>query len=96
LERALEVLAGGGAKKGRAGARSVRNNTKNILKALGEHPDGGAIQVLDGRYGPYVNYKKLNVTLPKNVLPESVTLEQALTWLAAKQEKPRPRRKKAR
>jgi DNA topoisomerase-1 len=96
LGRALAVLAGAGAKKSREGARAARDNTKNILKALGEHPDGGAIQVLDGRYGPYVSYKKINVTLPKDVQPESVTLEQALAWLAAKQGKPKAKRKKAR
>jgi DNA topoisomerase-1 len=65
-----------------------------VLKDLGEHPDGGSIQVLAGRYGPYVTYQKVNVTLPKDMQPEAVTLDQALTWLAAKQEKlPAPKKK---
>ncbi len=84
LDRALQVLASAGERKGRGGGRAARASAKNVLKALGEHPDGGAIQVLDGRYGPYVNYNEINVTLPREVKPDEVTLEQALAWIAAK------------
>ncbi|RIK25140.1 MAG: DNA topoisomerase I, partial [Chloroflexi bacterium] len=84
LDRALELLAGAAERKGRSGGRTTRSSAKTVLKTLGEHPDGGAIQVLDGRYGPYVNYNKVNVTLPKEVKPEDVTLEQALAWVTAK------------
>ena len=55
-----------------------------MLKDLGEHPAGGPIQVLAGRYGPYVSHGKVNVTLPKDVKPEDVTVEQAVAWLAEK------------
>ena len=37
-----------------------------------------------GRYGPYVKWEKVNATLPKDVAPEAVTLEQALELIAAK------------
>ena len=83
LARALEVLSGAANRKGR-GERTTRSSARNVLKALGEHPEGGEIKVLDGRYGPYVNYKKVNVTLPKEVKPEDVTLEQAVAWVANK------------
>ena len=82
LDRALELVALSANRKGKQGGE--RTSKKNVLKELGEHPDGGPVQVLDGRYGPYVNYKKINVTLPKEMTPESVTLEQALAWVAAK------------
>ncbi|MFC3050732.1 type I DNA topoisomerase [Kordiimonas pumila] len=76
LNRAVALLADQAAKKGGA---------KTVLKELGEHPDDkDPIRVLDGRYGPYVNHKKTNATLPKGTEPTSVTLEQALEWLAAK------------
>ena len=58
------------------------------LKELGEHPAaGGAITVRSGRYGPYVNHGKLNATLPRNLKPEDVTVEQAVELLAAKESK---------
>jgi DNA topoisomerase I len=84
LDRALELIAAAANRKDRKGGGERTASKKNVLKALGEHPDGGAIQVIDGRYGPYVNYQKVNVTLPEGVTPESVTLEQALAWVNAK------------
>lgn len=58
-----------------------------MLKELGEHPDGGAVEVLDGRYGPYVKYKRTNATLPKDVEPTSVTMEMALQLIEEKKAK---------
>ncbi|GGZ35185.1 type I DNA topoisomerase [Asticcacaulis endophyticus] len=55
------------------------------LKELGKHPDNDEpIQVMSGRYGPYVKCGKVNATLPKDITPEDVTLEQALELIAAK------------
>ncbi len=77
LNRAVSVLAD---KQSKAGAG--RGAAVAALKELGEHPDGGAITVRDGRYGPYVNWGKVNATLPKGKDPASVTLEEALPLLA--------------
>ena len=46
--------------------------------------DGGAVQVMAGRYGPYVKWDKVNATLPKGAAPETVTLEEALALIAEK------------
>jgi DNA topoisomerase-1 len=54
------------------------------LRDLGLHPSGGPIHVMEGRYGPYVKWEKVNATLPKGVGPEDVTLEMALELIAAK------------
>ena len=59
-------------------------NQSQTLKTLGEHPDGGDITVKKGRYGPYVNHKRINATLPKGTEPEALTKEEALALLAAK------------
>ncbi|MET0358497.1 MAG: topoisomerase C-terminal repeat-containing protein, partial [Pararhizobium sp.] len=85
LNRAVSVLADK-ASKGPAG----RGAAVAALKDLGEHPDGGAITVRDGRYGPYVNWGKVNATLPKGKDPTSVTLEEALPLLAERAGKAKP------
>lgn len=38
--------------------------------------------VRDGRFGPYVNWGKVNATLPKGKDPQSVTVEEALALIA--------------
>lgn len=90
LNRAVSVLADK-ASKGPAG----RGAAVAALKELGEHPDGGAITVRDGRYGPYVNWGKVNATLPKGKDPTSVTLEEALPLLAERAGKAKPVKAKA-
>jgi len=55
------------------------------LKDLGKHPNNGdPIRVMNGRYGPYIKYGKKNISLPKNVTPEEVTLEQAVELIEKK------------
>ena len=72
--RAISLLAEKKSGRGRA--------APSALKSF-EHPtEGGAITVRSGRYGPYVNHGKVNATLPRNLKPEDVTLEQALELLA--------------
>ncbi|MFN7056582.1 type I DNA topoisomerase [Hyphomonas sp.] len=70
-------------KRAKAAAGGGRGGVA-ALKTLGEHPDGGAIEVFAGRYGPYVKWEKVNATLPKDMAPETVTLEQALELVNAK------------
>jgi len=54
-------------------------------KELGAHPsDGKPIALKSGRFGPYVQHGKLNATLPKDMNPDAVTLEQAIELLAIK------------
>ena len=89
MNRAVEVLAQK-ASRGR-GARTVAGP----LKVLGAHPDGGEVQVMPGRYGPYVKWEKVNATLPKGMEPEAVTLEEALALIAEKAGKKAPAKKAA-
>ncbi len=83
LNRAVTVIAEKQS-KGKAG----RGGAPAALKALGDHPDGGgAVTVRDGKYGPYVNFAKVNATLPKGKDPMSVTLEEALVLIAEREAK---------
>lgn len=78
MNRAVEELA---KKASRGSARTAATP----LKELGEHPtDGGLVNVMDGRYGAYVKFGKINATLPKDVKPEDVTIDMAVQLIAEK------------
>ncbi|EJF88752.1 type I DNA topoisomerase [Bartonella tamiae] len=79
INRAVTILA---EKQSKGGASGRGQPTALVI--LGDHPDGGSVTVRDGRYGPYVNWGKINATLPKEKDPTSVTLEEALLLLEAK------------
>ncbi len=79
MNRAVEVLA---QKASRGGARGSAAATP--IRELGDHPDGGTIQIMAGRYGPYVKWAKVNATLPKDSVPEDVTRDEALALISAK------------
>ena len=91
LNRAVTVIAERKAKGPARGAGA------NVIKELGEHPDDKKpIKVLDGRFGPYVKYDKVNATIPKDENPEELTLERGLELIAARIAKgPAKKRKKA-
>lgn len=80
LERAQELLAE--PKKGRGGNRS---KPKTPLREMGPHPaDGEPVNLYQGQYGPYLKHGKTNVSLPKDLPVEDLTLEKAVGLLAAK------------
>jgi len=79
LNRAVTLIAEAAAKPGRG-----RQAGQTPLRVLGDHPEGGAVEVMAGRYGPYVRHGGVNATLPKEMAAEAITLEQALPLLAAR------------
>ncbi|MEO6064964.1 MAG: DNA topoisomerase I [Lysobacterales bacterium] len=50
--------------------------------------DEGAIEVVNGRFGPYITDGKKNGRIPKDRDPKSVTREEAVAWLAAAPDRP--------
>jgi len=79
LDRALEILAE--PKRGRGGS-------KTPAKGIGTHPkDEKPITLHSGKYGPYIKHGKTNASLPKEVDPEKLTIEQAVEILKKKKEK---------
>ena len=89
MNRAVEELA----KKVLSG--NSRGATSKALKELGEHPDGGGlVNVMDGRYGPYIKYAKINATIPKEKDLEKITMEEAVIMIAEKAAKGKKRGKK--
>ena len=81
-DRALELLAEPKAQRGRRG-----NATP--LRELGAHPkDQGAIQLFEGKYGPYVKHGALNASLPKGADVQAFTLDQAVALLSERGKAP--------
>jgi DNA topoisomerase-1 len=68
LERALEVIR----------EKQIADANRLIL----DFPDAG-IQVLNGRYGPYITDKTRNAKIPKERDPKTLTLEECRSMLAA-------------
>ncbi|XCE52621.1 type I DNA topoisomerase [Candidatus Liberibacter asiaticus] len=64
--------------------KSSRKNSKNQGHVIGTHPEGGSITVHNGRYGPYLHWKKINASLSKEESPDTVDLEKALKILNIK------------
>jgi len=81
LEEAEEIFAQ--EKKGRGRRKAT------VLKELGEDPaTKKPIQVLDGQYGPYIsNGTRTFASVPKDIKPEDITLEQALELMKEKKSK---------
>jgi DNA topoisomerase-1 len=75
--------------------RSRRTAGRKVLRDLGPHPDSGAaIQLLEGRYGPYVTDGTTNASLPKDMGNDAVTLEAAVGLLREREgTKPAGRRR---
>ena len=89
LNRAVTLIA----EKIEKGGASARGGT--VLKDLGKHPETEKpIQIMDGRYGPYVKYEKINATIPKGTDPQEVNIDMALEYIAAKEAKA-PKKKTA-
>jgi DNA topoisomerase-1 len=75
LPRALEILA--------EPKRTRRRAAKKPLRELG-NSGGEAIEIFDGPYGPYIKYKRKNVSLPEGADVEKFTLEEAIELVGAK------------
>ncbi len=55
------------------------NEAKKVLKTFDEEPE---LMVLNGRYGPYIVYKKQNIKIPKGKDAEALTLEECRAIVA--------------
>jgi DNA topoisomerase-1 len=80
INRAVVLLA---EKKAGGGKGRFQRAAPTVLKELGEHPgEGGKVQVLSGRYGPYVKHGDTNATLPRGKEPAALTMDEAVQLIA--------------
>ena len=89
LQQSLELL-----KQPKRGRRAAAAK-KEPIKVFGDSPvTESPVQLLEGRYGPYVTDGVTNASIPKDLKPEEVSFERALDLLAERAAKA-PRKKKA-
>ena len=67
------------------------SEAKKVLKTFDEEPD---MQVLNGRYGAYISYKKQNYKISKKVNAEEITLEECRAIVAEADAAPKTARKR--
>jgi DNA topoisomerase-1 len=80
LERAIELIEG------------KRNDDKNkLIKSFKEEP---GIQILNGRFGPYIAFDKKNFKIPKAKDPASLSLEECQAIIKTGGSKPVRKKKK--
>ena len=76
LKEALELYSQP-RKRRRAGSANI--------KEVGEHPiSKKKVVVKNGRFGPYVTDGKINASIPKGMMPEEVTMDDAVNLLEAR------------
>ena len=76
LKRALALLA--------APKRSARQAAKRVILKIEATDGGAALQVLEGRYGPYVTDGGLNASVPKGTDPATLSLADARALIEAR------------
>ncbi len=90
LDQAIELLA-----QPKAGRRSFSRTPKAPLKEFAESPvTGNKVQLLEGRYGPYVTDGETNASLPKDFPVDDLTEAKALELLADRAAKGGGKRRK--
>ena len=77
-------------KKGQSIFSITLNEALDLFKTalpytLGEH-EGKEITVGEGKYGPYIHYDKLFISIPRGKDPLKLTMNEALELIAQKQE----------
>ncbi|SDF58392.1 type I DNA topoisomerase [Sulfitobacter delicatus] len=90
MNRAVQLLAE------KVASRGGRGKAAKPIREMGEHPDmGGAVNVMEGKYGPYVKWEKVNATIPKEIEPADLTMERAVELIEEKLAKSPAKRKAA-
>src|SRR4029079_1057619 len=81
LARALALFA----EPKRSGRRQA---AKRVIRQIQATDKGPALQVLEGRYGPYVTDGETNASIPRGTDPAALTLEDARALLEARRGAP--------
>ncbi|MDR2955553.1 MAG: type I DNA topoisomerase [Prevotella sp.] len=69
-----------------------QKDAEKIIKTFEEEPD---LQILNGRYGPYIAYKKNNYKIPKGTSPDGLDFEATMKIINASESKTDSKAKKS-
>ena len=81
MNRAVELLSENSKKN------SNDKRTASLIKTIGTHPEGGEVQLMNGRFGPYIKYKKNNISVKNKDKLDEIDLKTALELLDSKKKK---------
>ena len=73
LEEALELIK-----------EKEAEEAKRHLKKFDEEPE---LEIMNGRYGPYISYKGNNYKIPKDIVPQDLSLQSCLELVKLQQDK---------
>jgi len=74
LDQALEIFAK---------PKSFRRGQATVLREVGKHPTTElAINLMKGKFGPYVTDGEINASVPRTMSPEQLTLADAVQLIA--------------
>ena len=65
---------------------------RRVIKTF---PDNTDMQVLNGRYGPYISYQKKNYKIPENIEPADLNLEGCFKVIELQNQKAEMRKSKS-
>ncbi|MDC0584134.1 type I DNA topoisomerase [Bacteroidales bacterium] len=81
LDRAIELIE-----------EKREKDRKALIKKFDEEPE---LQLLNGRFGAYISYKKKNYKIPKGTKAEDLNLEQCMEIVNTPKEKTKTKKKKS-
>ncbi len=81
MNRAVELLSENSKKN------SNNKRAASLIKTIGDHPEGGEVQLMNGRFGPYIKYKKNNISVKNKDKLDEIDLKTALELLNSKKKK---------
>ncbi|MDB5010767.1 MAG: topA, partial [Mucilaginibacter sp.] len=67
-----------------------KKDAERLIKSFDEDP---SVKILNGRWGPYIEFGKQNVKIPKGKEPESLTFEECKALAAADNDPKKPKKK---
>jgi len=74
--------------------KKQRKRASSAVRTVGKDENGVDLKIKSGRYGPYVTNGEINASIPKDMDPNQLTLEEAKALVEKRRANPPKKRKK--